>query len=374
MSSKAKLVTISGACLAFMFLLTPVVLSQPMVQAEVLSFTTVGFKPGADPDSARHQFQSIGINIPGNKFISRETILSTPDRKSTMRFVEALRQNAIVFDVDYTYSDQYQRQFYEHMQDDTAYLIVRFKTTMTVVAERDWLRQNFPELKDQALDNFDQPYIFFKSIALNKDGSERYTQGAKDNPWYAAMNYTFKTVDVIKSSVPIAKIQSFDCVQSVQTHAQPIFKQAAGPPTYMEVLASQIKRAWFPAHRSTNHEPMTVRLLLTADGEISRLHFVRLASASLCNNAACKAILDAFYQSGIDLLSLPSAVRGAQELEVLFYDGYKRPDPAPKLPVVVRPVDVVDDSEAPGWFTPWDPTGPMPAETATLLQEEAAKH
>jgi hypothetical protein len=59
---------------------------------------------------------------------------------------------------------------------------------------------------------------------------------------------------------------------------------------------------------------------------------------------------------------------------VLFYDGYKRPDPAPKLPVVVRPVDVVDDSEAPGWFTPWDPTGPMPAETATLLQEEAAKH
>jgi len=348
---------IAGFFCALYSLQTPSALSQSheMVPTGLRSVTTVGLKPDADPDSARQEFQSIGIELPANKLCSINTILSTPDRNSTMHFVEALHQSPDVTDVDYTYSDQHFKQFNERMLEDTDYLKVRFRAQMTVAAERDWLKQNFPQLKNEALEKIDQPYIFSKCIATNKDGVERQTQGALDNPWYAAMNFTFQTVDAKESTVPIAKIQALKSVRSVKTISESLFKEAEGPPAYMDVLASRIRRAWFPALRHSNLQPMTVRVLFTPDGELSRLRFARSASARLCNSAACKAILDALNPDGIDLRSVPLGNLAPVELEVLFYDGYAKPDPAPRRPVIVRLVDVPDDGDAPGWFAPGEP-------------------
>jgi len=79
---------------------------------------------------------------------------------------------------------------------------------------------------------------------------------------------------------------------------------------------------------------------------------IKSAAVAACNVAACKAILETLYQSGIDVAFVSADAQ--VEVDVFFNDVLGNTNPARFHSLTVRRVDLIEDSGAQGWFDPGD--------------------
>lgn len=293
------------------------------------SYTKILFKPDADPEQARAEFASIGVQLPAEILRSDRTILVTPNRDSTIKYVRDLRLNANVADVDYSNSDDHLREikeraptkdFTQRLEEDTSYLVVKFKKAMTIPEVRKLLGQSFPELKDKGINNINKHWFPVLDVTVNTYGTFHDQLDVLNNPWYSAVRYAFSEFNADSDNKRLDKISNFKSVDTVSTATTVRFREGSAQANYLLALVKSIKRHWMPSNPFRHGAGRTaIEMEVSRDGKLIAQEFAESPEPNAADGQCCK---NAISQAS-PFPPLPGGARDPQKIRVVFC-GYPK--------------------------------------------------
>ena len=172
----------------------------------------VKFKPYTDIKIANDQLSLAGLQLPSDVLRVKTTLFATPSRTDDQLYGRKLSADPKVLNVDYTYTDKQLSKYKERVREDTAYLWVTFRTSLSWAEEDEWLQANYPNLVDVAKKQIDSSTVEIAVVNI-ESGQESF--GNRSNPWYEALSAEIN-VPSGKETDFQNKLKTLDLFESVE--------------------------------------------------------------------------------------------------------------------------------------------------------------